>query len=71
MKFLSATLDIRALVPLYIDPNQIRADEFCSLVKQTYNWSQRSRSELPMTETELRAMAAAAIIGDRTMPKLG
>jgi hypothetical protein len=33
--------------------------------------ARRSRSALPMTDTELKLMAAAAIIGDRRRPKNG
>ena len=35
------------------------------------NAGRRSRSALPMTETELKLMAAAAIIGERSSPKNG
>ncbi|GMA41782.1 hypothetical protein GCM10025883_38270 [Mobilicoccus caccae] len=34
-------------------------------------WCRRRRRELVMTLTELRAMAAAAIIGDNSQPKAG
>ena len=36
-----------------------------------YNCTRLSLSELLMTETELKLMAAAAIIGDSNMPKNG
>ena len=34
-------------------------------------WCRRRRRELVMTLTELRAMAAAAIIGDNSQPRAG
>jgi len=36
-----------------------------------YSFTALSRSALPITLTEERAMAAAATIGERTMPKAG
>jgi hypothetical protein len=39
--------------------------------KNGYNLVARSLSALPITETELKLMAAAAIIGLRSSPKAG
>jgi hypothetical protein len=36
-----------------------------------YNWARRKRSEFPITETELKLIAAAAIIGLKRRPKNG
>ncbi len=36
-----------------------------------YTLTRRSRSALPITDTELKDMAAAAIMGDSRMPKNG
>jgi hypothetical protein len=36
-----------------------------------YNCTRLSLSELPITETELKLMAAAAIMGDNSIPKKG
>ena len=40
-------------------------------VSRTYNFTRFSLSELVITETELKLIAAAAIIGDSSMPKNG
>ena len=39
-----------------------------TLNSASYNAARRSRSELTITETELRLMAAAAIMGDKRIP---
>ena len=41
------------------------------LLMTFYNCTRLSLSELPITETELKLMAAAAIMGDNSIPKNG
>ncbi len=48
--------------------DQNQADKYCGA---SHSLTPRNRSELPMTETEDRLMAAAAIIGESSRPKNG
>jgi hypothetical protein len=40
-------------------------------LRESYNAARRSLRAIPMTETELRLMAALAMIGERRRPKKG
>lgn len=52
---------------------QTRRPMAAGVDRQSLVWSfkVRKRSELPITETELRLIAAAANIGDKRTPKTG
>ena len=49
----------------------LRTNHLLDLALASYNLTRFSRSALPMTLTEDRAMAAAAMIGESKIPKKG
>lgn len=53
------------------DPKTLRQMNVKHLFQMSHNLTLRKRNELPTTETELKAIAAPAIIGLKRMPKNG
>ena len=62
---------VEARVTLSIQPGYFRQPVIRSAYGPVQIFVERRRSALPITETELKLIAAAAIIGDSSKPKNG